>query len=518
MRRRGKIPAGVRAAALAFAVPAVLAGSALPAAASTDGTLVVTATDRQGEPLTVRTVSVTDEATQRQTVVATGDQVALAPGRYEVAVNIQEENGTDTLAGRVVTVTAGATAAVDFDARQGRAVAVQVDRPFEVGYPQRLTARICSDGHPAHIGAANDPGNLYVIPDPGGSTELGYLSTWTGVEDGSVWKAAGTGPLDDHPGGTVARASFGSVPVQVRRGPALDRYSALDVVPDDAGCDRWASTGGRFTTEPYASAYHLTPGVWNWTFGAGTTNFLADQTVVPGDNPGRLYNRAVWGPVRYLPWVQQGKLGFFTSGLFADPVLDGLETSINASATLYRGSTAVASESGLGNWGQGTVRTFWGPVSRSAWYTLKVHAIRHVPGVETDPNRLSSAVDVSFRFHAGPTSKAVAPGFLTRFEPAGLDLYNRTPAAGTSIALTLDRTGTQPGVPRWPSTAKKVEVFASADGGRSWQRLTVTHSGGAWTAHLPAQRPGASLSLSSRVTDTGGNQTVSTVYRAFTVA
>jgi hypothetical protein len=70
----------------------------------------------------------------------------------------------------------------------------------------------------------------------------------------------------------------------------------------------------------------------------------------------------------------------------------------------------------------------------------------------------------------------------------------------------------------WPATAKKVEVFGSTDGGHSWHALTVTRSGSGWSVSLPAQHSGAELSLSSRVTDAGGNQTVSTVYRAFTVA
>jgi hypothetical protein len=59
-------------------------------------------------------------------------------------------------------------------------------------------------------------------------------------------------------------------------------------------------------------------------------------------------------------------------------------------------------------------------------------------------------------------------------------------------------------------------VFASVDGGQEWQPLAVTHRGTSWSAALPVQVPGSSISLSSRVTDTAGNTTVTTVYRALT--
>ncbi|MEC3992138.1 hypothetical protein VSR01_00685 [Actinacidiphila sp. DG2A-62] len=249
----------------------------------------------------------------------------------------------------------------------------------------------------------------------------------------------------------------------------------------------------------------------------GYDHWSTTATVTAGGTTALEFGRAAWGPVRYLPWVQGGTIGFDTSGMIADPLLSGRDGTIDASATLYRDGKAVASRSGLGT--SPSVpgpTTFTAPVTTSAAYTLKVHASRFVDGVQQPAGMMSTATDAAFSFHAGPASNAVAPAFLTRFVPAGLDRFNRAPSGrATTIPLVLDRTSTRAGVPLWPATVKTVEVFASPDGGRTWQPLHVTRTAAGWTADLSAQKAATEISLSARVTDTGGNRTVSTVYRAF---
>lgn len=506
------------AAAAAVAAPALLAGAAPPAAAApADGTLTVTTVNRSGADVVVHGISVIDSATGALTQVDSGVATPLPPGRYRVGTKIQEPDITDTLAGTIVTVRAGVATPVAFDARQGRELKVGLDDPPGPGslYTQELLARIC-DGGVAFTGTTNAPGKLFVIPDASVGATLGYGSVWTAP--GDVIEVVGGEALTAPPVASVDLATLGTVNTEVRRGPESGDGVTPGVYPSAPGCMQWASGDVRRTDGPYRVAYHLSMGDWNWTYGGGVAAWSADRTVREGETSTLVFNGAVSGPVRYLPWTSKGTLGFFTAGLYADPVLDGRDLSVKADVALYRGSTLVASRKGLGNSTDSAVRTFYGPVRTSAWYTLKAHAVRSETGAPLRPDRLSTAVDAAFRFHAGPGSKAVAPGWLTRFVPAGLDLENSAaPGTDTLVRLTLDRTSTQAGVPMWPSTVRKVEVFASPDGGGSWRPLTVTHTSSGWSALLPAQASPASVSLSARVTDTGGNTAVTTVYRAFTV-
>jgi hypothetical protein len=506
------------AAAVATAAPALLAGAAPPAAAApADGTLTVTTVNRSGAEVVVHGITVIDSATGALAQVDSGVATQLPPGRYRVGTEIQEPDITDTVAGTIVTVRSGVATPVVFDARQGRELKVGLDEPLDPGspYKQQLLARIC-DGAVPFAGTTNTPGKLFVIPDASAGATLGYASVWTAP--GDVIEVVGGEALSAPPVATVDLVTLGTVNMEVRQGPGDAGGVAPTVTPSTPGCMQWASGDAHSTDGPYRVAYHLSMGDWNWTYTGGIAAWFADRTVREAETSTLVLNGAVSGPVRYLPWANRGTVGFFTAGLFADPVLTGRDLSVKADVALYRGTTLVASRKGLGNSTESAVRTFYGPVRSSAWYTLKAHAVRSTPGVPLRPDRLSTAADVAFRFHAGPGSTAVAPGYLTRFVPAGLDLDNSAPpGTDTPIRLTLDRTSTQAGVPMWPSTVRKVEVFASPDGGGSWRPLTVTRTAAGWSALLPATASPASVSLSARVTDTGGNTAVTTVYRAFTV-
>jgi hypothetical protein len=505
---------------VALAVPAVIAGSAGRAAADS-GSLVVTLLDKQGQAVNT-TLGVTPldtpGAATRPTTSGTGH--TLPAGRYALLTSTFDgDPQVVTLGARVVTVADGATTAVTVDARQGRELRITLDGGPGAGYAQAIGARACVGGRPAGGYATSnaEPGRVFVIPNDDPGTQLGYVSNWMSPTDKDAYSVAGTVPLTVDPI-TVPLSSTGTVAVRAMTGPASQNTEGTEILPQPLGsaCDQGLYAPPIGVDLPSARDFHATPGSWRFT----DDTWHGDTAVATGGRTAVDFGRAVWGPARYLPFVQKGRLGFFTSGMVADPLLTGVDVSINATATLYRDGTAIATGTGLGNSPSAKgPRTFWAPITRSAAYTLKVHGYRHATGVPQPAGMMSTATDVSFSFHAGPSSNAVPPAFLTHFTPNGLDLGNRLPAGhATTVPLILDRTSSQAGVPMWPAAAKKIEVFGSTDGGRSWHGLTVIHSGDAWAFTLPAQRSGAELSLSARVTDTGGDRTVTTVYRAFTIA
>ncbi len=517
--RRGR-RAGALAAAVAVAAPALVAVTAGQAAAAS-GSLTVTALNRQGTAahqwMDVTALDVPGAAPHE---LQTGYPTVLPAGRYAVVVSVWEPGNTaQTLAAQVVTVADDATTEVTVDARQGAALSVGLDSAPGADYRQGVAARVCVTGAAdglQGVAGGTETRPVYVVPNTDPLVRLGYSAAWVSPTKKDAYAATGTTALTGDPI-TVARAGTGTVSVRAMRGPSSlnTSTSRVDAVPQTAGCAAGLQTQGPFITLPYTRDYHVTPGAWRFDHDTwhGAVNVTA------GSSSAIDFGRAVWGPARYLPWVRNGELGFFTSGMVADPQRTGADITINATATLLRDGRAVVTRTGLGNSQSAKgPKTFWAPITASGAYTLKVHGYRHATGVPQPAGMMSTATDAAFSFHAGPTSNAVPPAFLTRFLPGGLDLYNRVPAGRAStVPLLMDRTSTQAGVPMWPAAVKKVEVFGSTDGGRSWHALTVTGSGGSWAVRLPAQRSGASLSLSSRVTDTGGNQTVSTVYRAFTV-
>jgi hypothetical protein len=505
------------AAAVAIVVPPVVAGTAQSAAAATTGSLAVTTLDREGTAGR-QWIDVLDLATGQTSAwwQSGGEPLELPPGRYAVSATVWEGNGGGTLAGQIVGVTAGATSSVTFDARQGRPLRIGLDSAPDADYTQRLSARLCLGGVTSDFRTEveEENGPLYVLPSADPQVRIGYATDWTAPDRTDLFAASGTVAADGEPV-TIPRSSLGAVDIAVMRGPDSLNASTRPVraTLQGTGCEQGLQPAAAVVPLASRRVFHVNAGTWRFASG----QWSGTRAVRAGDTSVMDFGHAVWGPVRYLPWLSGGSLGFFTSGMIADPSRDGVEPYIDAGATLYRDGRTVARQAHLGNYTSTSTRTFRAPVTTPAAYTLKVHAVRYRTGVTFPAGMMSRATDVSFSFHAGPASRAVAPGLLTRFLPSGRDLYNRASSDGpTTLTLALDRTATQPGVPLWPSTARKVEVFASVDGGQEWQPLAVTHRGTSWSAALPVQVPGSSISLSSRVTDTAGNTTVTTVYRALT--
>ncbi|WP_406158702.1 hypothetical protein OG806_23310 [Streptomyces sp. NBC_00882] len=130
---------------------------------------------------------------------------------------------------------------------------------------------------------------------------------------------------------------------------------------------------------------------------------------------------------------------------------------------------------------------------------------------------LSSRVTLDWHFKADPNKAMVAPVFMTRFVPTGLNSRNQaTPNSTTTVDVSAGRGSQGPDVRFTAVTAKSVRVWSSADGGRTWKAATVTHSGSTWQASVHNPASGA-VALRSEVTDAAGDRSVETVYRAYAI-
>jgi hypothetical protein len=134
---------------------------------------------------------------------------------------------------------------------------------------------------------------------------------------------------------------------------------------------------------------------------------------------------------------------------------------------------------------------------------------------------LSPRATLHWHFHIQPVPPASRtvnfPVTVTSYVPRGLSMANQArPGATTAVAFQIVRNGND-GERTHQYPFRSVRILASFDGGVSWQQLTITRHG---TSGLATVRDPASgyVALRSVVTDTHGDSTTQTIYRAYAIA
>ena len=110
------------------------------------------------------------------------------------------------------------------------------------------------------------------------------------------------------------------------------------------------------------------------------------------------------------------------------------------------------------------------------------------------------------------------PVTATRFVPQGLDSQNQAlPGAQTTIQIQViePRADGYVSPPRYAVRSVKVQV--SYNGGKTWQAVKVTGHGTSWQATV-TDPSGGYIALRSTVTDSAGDSTTETIYRAYAVS
>ncbi|MET8080650.1 hypothetical protein [Streptomyces sp. NPDC005303] len=521
----------VRRRSLAFVGVAALVPLVATAvsAQAASGSLAVTTLGRHGAKVAT-TLTVVAVPSGRTYSVASGKRISLPSGRYLAMTDIWEQGteglGTDTIGAQVVQVS-GRTS-VTLDARKGKAVKVSLDTPADVTDPPRISAQVCagtvSDMPGAFsTGGWNYQGSLYAIPNSSRLLQFGYLAQWTG-KDGYV-AAKNTTGIPAAPGGSYKRANLATMRFSVRGGTQMARQNdtALQAAPKTNDCTTDLMTEVRDDSAPYSATVHVTPGTWQPRDDIIASNgdnigggFPKVRTLKARQSFTQSFGRAAWSPMHYLPVVWQRSVDFIPDALIGDPDVgvDGTDPT-KETVVLTKGSTTVKKRT-LTNWG-GDDAEFSAGIRSAGWYDLAVDAHRYRPGITFPAGMLSSRVTLDWHFKADPAKPMVAPVFMTRFLPTGLNSRNQAAANSTTTVDVSAGRGSQGPDPKFTKvTAKSVKVWSSADGGKTWKAATVRHSGSTWQASVHNPASGA-VALRSQVTDAAGDRSVETVYRAYAI-
>ncbi len=514
--------------ALLAVTASIVGGSA--ATAATSAKLTVTTLGREGTKVTsaLTLVNMSNAFTYQET---SGKQFTLPTGTYSILVDIwNSADDTDTVAAKDIKVTG--TTSTTIDARAGKLVNIKLDTSPGAGYSQQIDARVCEGWNATSVDGYNAPGHLYVVPYVSNYIKFAYMSEWrpdTGTGDVYAVSSVMTG-IPAAPSATYHVAQLATVQVQAMNGPQDAPTADLSMSPDggSSGCQTGMFDGETYTGQtPYTVTAHLSAGTW----GVGVNTQADDGSIV--GNWGKIaklaaatsyrypFYHSVWGPAHILPYVMNDvtpeRLIFDPMDMFGDPYMNGDDAAIWATTTLSLNGKTIASVNGT-DWGGGSDGDVLDThVTTSGWYTLNTTATRYHPGLTFPATMLSTKSSVSFHYYVSTKTPQVAPVFLTRFFPYGMNMDNQAaPSSTTLVGLTMDRSTPTVDTVLHADTVKTVAGWWSSDDGATWHSTAVTHTGSTYSMNVPNPASGM-ISLRSEVTDPSGNSSIVTVYRAYAI-
>ncbi|MEY9838369.1 hypothetical protein [Streptacidiphilus sp. EB103A] len=511
-------------AATAALLPVVYALSAVPAQAA-NGSLAVTTIGRNGARIT-STVNILSMSTWAVSTVHSGQRASLAKGRYAVLTDIQTPDTspavmgmTDTLAAQEITVSGSDS--LTLDARKGKQIKISLDATSgsaAKNYTGFVNGAVCAGPTTlGQVGAYNEPGGLYEIPNSSRDLSFAWLQSWQGDSNGTGYllSSQSTG-LPAVPSAGYRKSQLAQVNATARRSEQASGATSIELQPTpaqlDCQTDLWG--GGYQQDAPFSRTFYVTPGVWTSRtdiFGsqgdiggafASPTDFLA------GHSYSQIFGKAVWGPTSGIPYVSGRAVRFDSSGLINDATggTDGSAGS-RGTVTLTRNGKTVKSQSYSGG------AAFSAGINAAGWYNLVQS------GARTTAGTLSSNVTVNWHFYANPATSQVLPGYTAQLSPAGLGGFNQaTPKSTTDVAVYLSRTQGNgwygPGFAK--ETVKSLQMWSSGDNGKTWQTIQVSRSGNHFVAAVHNPASGA-VALRTLVTDTQGNTSDQTIVRAYAI-
>ena len=521
------------AALTATAVLVPLAATAAPGAASAaTNTLTVTAYDRAGAAVATR-VTVVNLSTRTSYALTSGKARALPKGTYAAMADIfTRGERSSTLGARTVKVS-GASATT-IDARLGRPVDVGLSPAAMPGSYRTTVARICTPtNYQAWVGNGDPREALYVAPNGSEHFRFAYLTYLT--EPRETQTATGyllAGTVKGLPAGysrAVPRGGLASVTMTTRSATTRSDEHSLLMQSAAGGClggmmqsaAGW-NAAGEFRygwTAPHRFTAHVTPGNWKMQALSVTSDQSRTLALAAGKSYGLTFFRAVYGPHRYVPWVARRTLSYRALGMFTNPdstlTEDSYEGSSTSVVTLTRGGKTLKQQTRRSDGAD----EFRYRISAAGWYHLSVDSRRqYLDGAPLPAGLLSPRAVAKFKFYADPTKNQTLPVHLVRFAAAGLDTQNRAKAGSTtSIQLKLQRQQQEAAAPLARSTVRTVTAQVSYDNGKTWKNVTVKKSDGKWFVAVKNPKAGY-VTLRAKVTDTKGNASQITVYRAYRIA
>ena len=508
---------GAAAAATALGLTGLAAAQALPAAGSTASTarIRLVGIERNG-----RTTSVTATVygMTYSPIFADGAAAVSVPaGPAWIAADVNTTGPQDailstTLVVRRVDITRSEK--IDLDARPGKLVrfSLAATGASDTGD----SVQVCVGGN--FVGgfgmqAGGNAGTVYVVPVRAAALDFGYASSWQGSAASYLIAGQSGDGVPSRPDYHIGLSSMARVAFSFRTGEVVGGYRHAGIQSNDS-----CGLGGSLVPVGPARTEYLSAGSWTASAYGYRSFWQISNRLAAGHSYAVSFGAAAWGPSQFYPSVQGRQLVFFPMTVIADPAAQtGTECCDISSISLSSGGRVIA-HAVLSEWRAD--RTFSAPLTRTAWYTLRVSAHRWVPGLPVPADVLSPRDAIVWRFRAGPealTSIQLVPVTMTRFTPQGLNLENQA-APGASTVLSVQvvparMAGFQP-PPRYAVRTVTVEV--SFNNGKTWQSVTVHGRGTSWqaTVHDPVS---GYVSLRSTVTDSAGDSTTETIYQAYAV-
>jgi hypothetical protein len=474
--------------------------------------ITIRAIDREGKavPVTASLQSPVRPPAGIDETLTSAHPTRVPRGAYNIAAWVYDPTGGQTLVDRGITVTRSVT--ITFDARKGRPIRFVVN-----DHTVKQDAVLAEPFSPATGAVAFDgfggflPAVPYVVPGTMAPGE--YLSIEADLSRPNV----STSPVDyvlvkvirgvipKNPTFTVDTAKLASDHVTVK---GVDPGGAdLVAFTPVASGNPGLPTGpfGQSGATPFSVQFHFTPGYqWQSMTDSGTNNFNAPFTPLLGvHHYAQTFDNAAFGPgaasgpsvagselQASSPWLDQ---------VFEDPTQEmdispGLDVA-SSQTWLYQGSKLLA---------QGVDNGFAVKISTTPhWYTFRARASRG-PGTT-----LSNSAALYFNFRAW-TNSPLDP-FWPRIIPTGLSAWNAA-RHGTRTAVRIYFSD-----PSRDISAHGVRVWASADGGKTWQPLRVSRSGPHWTVVVTNPGTAGFVSLRVQGTDAHGSTARVTLTSAYAV-
>lgn len=529
MRRSVWLVPAVVLSALAVIVPSAAVAMRAPAASQAARyTIHIEGIDRAGhkvaiEPAVFGTANGVDYLTYL-------DSVTVPTGTYVVAAPVPEPGqNSATLVAKTVRVRSNVTVKLSA-VGAARVAATMGGLPMGVGQANQQAMLCLRTGAsftqvtgllvvPTLVRGNATPGTVYVQRMRGSGLRFVYQTYWQGMGPIYDEAAAYNGGLPAHPVYAQRVAGLARLNIQLRAGE-----NSIPLRNVDSNFDGCGSLALPEESLPVAYTDYRTPGSWQTVLNFGASKVVISRRVSQAGTyqAGHVYSQvlgsAVAGPEADFPMIDGSDIKFNPRGMFDDPLaVVSLDCEGRGRAVLDRGASQVdAARLTL----CGKTDKFSAATRGSGWYTLNL-SLGRTPA-RGIPVLLSPTISFSWHFRYAPitghrVARQALPVTVTEFRPAGLGSSDDAEGGTTTtVKVIVLRGGGQP-VPTPVYRLTAVQVQASYNNGRSWQNVTVQHSGSSLLALIANPVGHGFVSLRSIVTDSHGDKTVETIARAYMV-
>jgi hypothetical protein len=521
LRITGPWIAATTLALAASALTGVVAASA-PAGAATNPAITIRAIDREGKPVPVAATlhSLPGAPASVDDTLTSAHSTRVPRESYNIAAWVQEPDGTaQTLVDRGLTVTGSVT--VIFDARKGHLIRFTVSDDPTVAQDNVFAIPFAGDGQPAFDESGTLVGPVYAVP---GTMPPGYSLS---LEADLVRPGDFVSPVEY----VLVRVVRRDIPSNLnfavgKAGLATDHVTVKAVDPGTTGFVAFqplmpagslllSLADGQLGVPPFAIDVHFTPG-YTWGITTSYGENLPDRATFGPHHYAQTFGNAVFGPSGQFGPSTAGNVleapGSIGGYLFTDPEWAvawpfglgsfGLDIG-SVQSWLYEGSRLLSHRVGS-NAAAATIS------ATPHWYTMRIQANR-VPGAT-----LSRTLSLAYTFRTEANDPFIGTyTFWPRIIPRGLSLRN---AAAHGTKTTVPIWFTLGDARNSNISAHGVKVWASADGGKTWYALRVSHSGYQWTVSVRNPAKPGFVSLRVQGTDSSGFTVSETVINAYRVS